>query len=209
MNISEFSIKRPVFAIVCSILILVFGGVSYKFLSLREYPAIDPPNITVRTSYTGANSDIIESQITEPIEKAVNGIQGIRTITSSSNQGSSVVTVEFNLDVDLDNAASDVRDKVSQALRQLPADIDAPPVISKADASGDVVIILSIQSKEKSIIELSDFAENVLQEKLQTIPDVSGVNVFGLRKYAMRLNYKPEKNECLWHYSGRYKEHAR
>ncbi len=193
MNISEFSIKRPVFAIVCSILILVFGGVSYKFLSLREYPAIDPPNITVRTSYTGANSDIIESQITEPIEKAVNGIQGIRTITSSSNQGSSVVTVEFNLDVDLDNAASDVRDKVSQALRQLPADIDAPPVISKADASGDVVIILSIQSKEKSIIELSDFAENVLQEKLQTIPDVSGVNVFGLRKYAMRLNYKPEK----------------
>jgi hydrophobe/amphiphile efflux-1 (HAE1) family protein len=193
MNISEFSIKRPVFAIVCSILILVFGGVSYKFLSLREYPAIDPPNITVRTSYTGANSDIIESQITEPIEKAVNGIQGIRTITSSSNQGSSVVTVEFNLDVDLDNAASDVRDKVSQALRQLPADIDAPPVISKADASGDVVIILSIQSKDKSIIELSDFAENVLQEKLQTIPDVSGVNVFGLRKYAMRLNYKPEK----------------
>ncbi len=193
MNISEFSIKRPVFAMVCSILILVFGGVAYKFLSLREYPAIDPPNITVRTSYTGANSDIIESQITEPIEKAVNGIQGIRTITSSSNQGSSVVTVEFNLDVNLDNAASDVRDKVSQALRQLPADIDAPPVISKADASGDVIIILSVQSKEKSIIELSDFAENVLQEKLQTIPDVSGVNVFGLRKYAMRLNYWPDK----------------
>ncbi|MDI1234458.1 MAG: efflux RND transporter permease subunit [bacterium] len=193
MNISEFSIKRPVFAMVCSILILVFGGVAYKFLSLREYPAIDPPNITVRTSYTGANSDIIESQITEPIEKAVNGIQGIRTITSSSNQGSSVVTVEFNLDVNLDNAASDVRDKVSQSLRQLPADIDAPPVISKADASGDVVIILSVQSKQKSMIELSDFAENVLQEKLQTIPDVSGVNVFGLRKYAMRLNYMPEK----------------
>jgi len=172
---------------------MVFGGVAYKFLSLREYPAIDPPNITVRTSYTGANSEIIESQITEPIEKAVNGIQGIRTITSSSNQGSSVVTVEFNLDVDLDNAASDVRDKVSQSLRQLPADIDAPPVISKADASGDVVIILAVQSKEKNSIELSDFAENVLQEKFQTIPDVSGVNVFGLRKYAMRLSYKPEK----------------
>jgi hydrophobe/amphiphile efflux-1 (HAE1) family protein len=193
MNISELSLKRPVFAIVCSIIIIVFGGVAYKFLSLREYPAIDPPNITVRTSYTGANSDIIESQITEPIEKAVNGIQGIRTITSSSNQGTSVITVEFNLDVNLDNAASDVRDKVSQALRQLPADIDAPPVISKADASGDVVIILSVQSKEKTILELSDFAENVLQEKLQTIPDVSGVNVFGLRKYAMRINYDPDK----------------
>ncbi len=193
MNISEFSLKRPVFATVCSILILVFGAVAYKFLSLREYPAIDPPNITVRTSYTGANSDIIESQITEPIEKAVNGIQGIRTITSSSNQGTSNVTVEFNLDVNLDNAASDVRDKVSQALRQLPADIDAPPVISKADASGDVIIILSVQSKEKSIIELSDFAENVLLEKLQTIPDVSGVNIFGLRKHAMRINYNPDK----------------
>ncbi|MES2617415.1 MAG: efflux RND transporter permease subunit [Bacteroidota bacterium] len=193
MNISEISLKRPVFAMVCSIIIIVFGGVAYKFLSLREYPAVDPPNITVRTSYTGANSDIIENQITEPLEKAVNGIQGIRTITSSSNQGTSVITVEFNLDVNLDNAASDVRDKVSQALRQLPADIDAPPVISKADASGDVIIILSVQSKEKSILELSDFAENVLQEKLQTIPDVSGVNVFGLRKYAMRLYYNPER----------------
>ncbi len=193
MTLSELSLKRPVFAIVCSIIIIVFGAVAYKFLSLREYPAIDPPNITVRTNYTGANSDIIESQITEPLEKAINGIQGIRTITSSSNQGSSVITVEFNLDVDLDDAASDVRDKVGQALRQLPADIDAPPVISKADASGDVVIILAIQSREKNILELSDFAENVLQEKFQTIPDVSGVNIFGLRRYAMRLDYKPER----------------
>lgn len=193
MSISEFSLKRPVFAIVCSIIIIVFGGVAYKYLSLREYPAIDPPNITIRTNYTGANSDIIESQITEPIEKAVNGIQGIRTITSSSNQGSSVVTVEFNLDVDLDAAASDVRDKVGQALRQLPADIDAPPVISKADASGDVIIILAVQSQEKTMLELSDFAENVLQEKFQTIPDVAGVNIFGLRRYAMRLDYKPDR----------------
>ncbi len=193
MNISELSLKRPVFAIVCSIIIIVFGAVAFKFLSLREYPAIDPPNITVRTNYTGANSDIIESQITEPLEKAVNGIQGIRTITSSSNQGSSVITVEFNLDVDLDDAASDVRDKVGQALRQLPADIDAPPVISKADASGDVIIILSMQSREKNILELSDFSENVLQEKFQTIPDVAGVNIFGLRRYAMRLDYKPDR----------------
>lgn len=193
MNIAEFSLKRPVFAIVCSIIILVFGTVAFKFLSLREYPAIDPPNITVRTNYTGANSDIIESQITEPLEKAINGIQGIRSITSSSNQGSSVITVEFNLEVDLDNAASDVRDKVAEAQRQLPADIDAPPVIRKADASGDVIIILAVQSRDKSILELSDFAETVLQEKFQTIPDVSGVNVFGLRRYAMRLDYYPDK----------------
>ena len=147
MNLAEFSLKRPVFAIVCSIIIMVFGYVGYSFLSLREYPAIDPPNISVRTLYTGANADIIESQITEPLEKAINGIQGIRSITSSSNQGRSSISVEFNLDVNLDDAASDVRDKVSQATRNLPADIDAPPVISKADASGDVVIILAIQSQ--------------------------------------------------------------
>ncbi|MEN9346130.1 MAG: hypothetical protein RLZZ60_1599, partial [Bacteroidota bacterium] len=192
MSIAEFSIKRPVFAIVCSIIILVFGAVDYKFLSVREYPAIDPPNITVKTNYTGANSDIIESQITEPLEKAINGIQGIRTITSNSNQGSSSITVEFNLGVDLDAAASDVRDKVSQAIKQLPADIDAPPVVSKTDASGDVIIILSVQSKEKSAIQLSDFAETVLQEKFQTIPEVSQVNVFGLRRYAMRIEYNPQ-----------------
>lgn len=193
MNIAELSLKRPVFAIVCSIVIIVFGAVSFSFLSLREYPAIDPPNITVRTNYTGANSDIIESQITEPLEKAVNGIQGIRTITSSSNQGSSVITVEFNLDVDLETAANDVRDKVAQAQRQLPADIDAPSVVSKADASGDVIIILAVQSRDKGVLELSDFAENVLQEKFQTIQDVSGVNVFGLRRYAMRLDYRPDR----------------
>ncbi|MES2559480.1 MAG: efflux RND transporter permease subunit [Bacteroidota bacterium] len=193
MNISEFSLKRPVFAIVCSIAIMLFGAVGFDFLSLREYPAVDPPIITVRTNYTGANADIVETQITEPLEKAINGIQGIRTISSASNTGSSTITVEFNLDINLDNAASDVRDKVSQALRNLPADIDAPPVVSKADANSDVIIILSVQSKNKTILELSDFAENVMQEKLQTIPEVSAVNIFGQRKYAMRLWYNPDK----------------
>lgn len=197
MNISELSLKRPVFATVCSIVILIFGGVAFKFLSLREYPAIDPPNITVRTSYTGANSDIIETQITEPLEKAINGIQGIRTITSQSNLGSSVITVEFNLDIDLEAAASDVRDKVSQALRNLPADIDAPPVVSKADANSDVILILSVQSEKRTILELSDFAENTLAEQLQTIPEVSGVNIFGQRKYAMRIWFKPDRMEAM------------
>ncbi len=193
MNISEISLKRPVFAMVCSIVILVFGGVAYKFLSVREYPAIDPPNITVRTSYTGASADIIETQITEPLEKAINGIQGIRTISSASNLGSSVITVEFNLDVELEDAAGDVRDKVSQALRNLPADIDAPPVVTKADANADVILILSVQSEKRTILELTDFAENVLGEQLQTIPEVSGVNIFGLRRYAMRLWFNPDK----------------
>lgn len=197
MNISELSLKRPVFATVCSLIILVFGVVAYNFLSVREYPAIDPPNITVRTSYTGANAEIIESQITEPLEKSINGIQGIRTITSSSNLGSSVITVEFNLDVDLDDAAGDVRDKVSQALRNLPADIDAPPVVSKADANSDVILILSVQSEKRTILELSDFAENVLSEQLQTIPEVSGINIFGQRKYAMRIWLKPDRMDAF------------
>jgi hydrophobe/amphiphile efflux-1 (HAE1) family protein len=193
MNISDFSINRPVFAIVCSILIMLFGLVGLQFLSVREFPAIDPPNISVRTSYTGANADIIETQITEPLEKAINGIEGIRTISSSSNQGSSVINVEFNLNVNLDNAASDVRDKVSQALRQLPADIDAPPVVSKADANSEVILILAVQSRKRTILEISDFAENVLLEKLQTIPEVSGISIFGQRRYAMRIWFKPEK----------------
>src|SRR5689334_2225112 len=133
MNLSDVSINRPVLAIVMSLIIILFGGIGYKFLGVREFPSIDPPIITVRTNYTGANADVIESQITEPLEKAINGIAGVRTISSSSNLGSSVITVEFNVGYNLEAAANDVRDKVSQAIRQLPQDIDAPPVVTKAD----------------------------------------------------------------------------
>src|SRR5512147_1505693 len=113
MNISELSLRRPVLAIVLNIIIVLFGVIGFKFLGVRDYPAIDPPNISVRTSYPGANADIIETQITEPLEKAVNGIAGVRNISSSSNQGVSNISVEFNLDVGLEAAANDVRDKVS------------------------------------------------------------------------------------------------
>src|SRR5215212_1389929 len=135
MNISEISLKRPVLAIVMNVLIIVFGVIGFKYLGVRDYPAIDPPNINVRTSYPGANPDIIESQITEPLEKAINGIAGVKNITSLSSSGSSNINVEFDLSVDLEAAANDVRDKASQATRSLPSDLDAPPVISKADAS--------------------------------------------------------------------------
>jgi hydrophobe/amphiphile efflux-1 (HAE1) family protein len=193
MNISELSLKRPVLATVMNLLILLFGVVGYTFLAVREYPAIDPPNVNVRTSYTGANADIIESQITEPLEKAINGIPGIRTITSSSSQSSSNITVEFDLDADLEAAANDVRDKVSQAQRQLPQDIDAPPVVSKADANSDFIIILAVQSPSKGLMELSDYAENVLMERFQTIPQVSGVNIFGQKRPSMRIWIDPDK----------------
>src|SRR6201995_6132609 len=156
MNISELSLKRPVLATVMNLMIILFGVVGYTFLAVRDYPAIDPPIITVTTSYTGANPDIIESQITEPLEKQVNGIPGIRTISSSSTLGSSNITVEFNLGVDLEAAASDVRDKVGQAQRSLPLDIDAPPVVTKSDANADFILILAVQSRTKSLMELSE-----------------------------------------------------
>lgn len=193
MNISELSLKRPVFATVMNVFIILLGVVGYTFLAVRDYPAIDPPVITVSTSYTGANSDIIESQITEPLEKQINGIPGIRTITSSSALGSSNITVEFNLGTDLEAAASDVRDKVSQAQRSLPQDIDAPPVISKEDANSDFILLLAVQSRSKGLMELSDYAEQVLQQQLQTIEGISSVNIFGQKRYAMRIWLKPDK----------------
>ncbi|HPH85537.1 MAG TPA: efflux RND transporter permease subunit [Ferruginibacter sp.] len=197
MNISAFSLKRPVFATVLNLMIILFGVVGYTFLAIRDYPAIDPAVISVRTSYTGANPEIIESQITEPLEKQINGIPGIKTITSSSSLGSSNISVEFELGVDLEAAASDVRDKVGQASRSLPQDVDAPPVVTKADANSDFILILAVQSRTKGLLELSDYAENVLQQQFQTINQVSSVNIFGQKRYAMRLWLNPDKMDAF------------
>jgi multidrug efflux pump len=157
MNISEFSLRRPVFAIVMNIIIVVFGVIGFKFLGVRDYPAIDPPNISVRTAYPGANSDVIETQITEPLEKAINGIAGIKNITSSSSNGSSNINVEFDLSMDLESAANDVRDKVSQAVRSLPSDLDAPPVVSKADASSDPILSMTVQSTTRNPLQMTEY----------------------------------------------------
>ncbi|MFN6374460.1 MAG: efflux RND transporter permease subunit [Chitinophagia bacterium] len=192
MNLSEISIKRPVFAVVCSIVIIIFGFIGYSFLGVREYPAIDPPVVNVRTSYVGANAEIIEQQITEPLEKAVNGVEGVKYITSSSSQGSSNITVEFELGVDLERAANDVREKVSQVAGRLPQDIDAPPTVAKQDSDSDPIIFMQMQSNKRSLLELSDLAENIIQERLQTISGVSGVNIFGQRP-AMRIWFDPVK----------------
>ena len=193
MSLSAICIRRPVLAIVLNLVIILFGVIGFSFLGVREYPSIDPPIITVRTSYTGANSDVMESQITEPLEKAINGIAGIRVISSSSSQGTSNISVEFNLDVDLETAANDVRDKVSQATRQLPQDIDAPPVVTKADANSDAILTLTLQSDTKNQLQVSDYAENVIAERLQTIPGVSAVQIWGQKKYAMRIWMDPAK----------------
>ena len=193
MNISELSLKRPVLATVMNLMIILFGVVGYTFLAVRDYPAIDPPVISINTSYTGANPDIIESQVTEPLEKQINGIPGIRTISSSSVLGYSSITVEFNLGVDLEAAASDVRDKVALASRNLPLDIDAPPVVSKADANSDPILILAVQSNTMGLMELSDYAEIVLQQQLQTINNVSSVAIFGQKRYSMHIWLNPDR----------------
>lgn len=193
MSISTTSIKRPVLAIVMNLVIILFGIIGYNFLGVREYPSIDPTIISVRTSYPGANSDIIESQITEPLEKSINSIDGIRNITSSSNQGTSNITVEFNLGKDIDEAANDVRDKVSQAARNLPKDIDGLPTVSKADANSDAIISMTIQSDKRGVTDLSDFAENVIADRIQTIPGVSSMQIQGQRRYAMRIRIDPTR----------------
>jgi HAE1 family hydrophobic/amphiphilic exporter-1/multidrug efflux pump len=193
MSLSTLSIKRPVFTIVINLLIILFGILGFSYLGVREFPSIDPAVINVRTNYTGANAEIIESQITEPLEKAINSIDGIRNITSSSNQGSSNITVEFKLEKNLEEAANDVRDKVSQAVRSLPQDIDAPPVVAKADADSDAIISMTVQSQSRNALELSDYAENVISERMQTIPGVSSVQIWGQKRYSMRIWMDPIK----------------
>ncbi|WP_126971063.1 efflux RND transporter permease subunit [Gynurincola endophyticus] len=193
MNISELSLRRPVLATVMNILIVIFGIIGFTFLGVRDYPAIDPPNVNVSTSYPGANAEIVESQITEPLEKEINGIPGVKNITSTSSQGSSRINVEFELGVDLEAAANDVRDKVSRAKRQLPDDIPSDPVVSKADASSDAIISMTVQSTTKNPLQLTEYAQNVLVERLQTIPGVSGIQIWGEKRYAMRIWFNPSK----------------
>jgi len=192
MNLSETSIRRPVLATVMSLIIVLFGVTGFFFLGVREYPAVDPPLVTIQTNYTGANPDVIASQITEPLEQVINGIAGIRTISSESRQERSVITVEFTLDTDLDTAANDVRDRVSRASRSLPADAD-PPIVDKADADATPIIFMSMQSDSRSILEVSDIADRLVRERMETIPGVSSVRIWGEKRYAMRLWMDPVK----------------
>ena len=190
MNISELSIRRPVLATVLTLIILLFGAVGYISLGVREYPSVDNPIISVSCSYAGANADVIENQITEPLEQNINGIPGIRSLTSVSQQGSSRITVEFELSVDLETAANDVRDKVSRAQRYLPRDCD-PPTVSKADADATPILMVAIQSVKRSLLELSEIADLTVKEQLQTIPEVSSVSIWGEKRYCMRLWLDP------------------
>lgn len=192
MNISELSIRRPVLATVLTLIILLFGFIGYTSLGVREYPSVDNPIISVSCSYPGANADVIENQITEPLEQNINGIPGIRSLSSVSSQGSSRITVEFELSVDLETAANDVRDKVSRAQRYLPRDCD-PPTVSKADADATPILMVAIGSDKRTLLEISEIADLTVKEQLQTIPDVSSVEIWGEKKYSMRLWLDPVK----------------
>ena len=192
MNLSSVSINRPVLATVISILILLFGIIGYSFLGVREYPSVDPPIITVTTNYIGANADVVESQITEVLEENINGIAGIRSLSSTSADGRSTITVEFELDVDLEAATNDVRDRVSQAVRNLPPDCD-PPVVAKTSADSNPIVSMTIQSDQRTLLELSEIANNIFKERLQTIPGVSEIRIWGEKKYSMKLLLDPVK----------------
>lgn len=192
MSISSLSIRRPVLATVMSIIIVLFGVIGYNYLGVREYPAVDPPIVTVTTNYTGANADIIESQITEPLEESINGIAGIETMTSVSREGRSTITVEFNLGIDMEAAANDVRDRVSRSLRRLPPDVDNP-IVSKADADSNPIIFLNVRSDMRDLMDLTEFATTEFKERFETIPGVSEVNIWGAKEYSMRLWMEPSR----------------
>jgi multidrug efflux pump len=192
MTLYTLSIRRPVLAIVMSITIVLFGILGFSFLGVREYPSLDPPNISVSTSYRGASADVIESQITEPLEAAVNGVDGIRTLTSTSRDGRSTIQTEFDLGTDLERAANDVRDHVSRAMRNLPPDAD-PPIVSKADADARPIAGISVRSTSRNLLELSRIAEEAFVERLQTIPNVASVDIWGEKTYSMRLWIDPNK----------------
>ncbi len=190
MNLSVLSIKRPVLATVFAIVIVIFGFIGFSYLGIREFPSVDPPIVTVTTNYIGSSADIIESQITEPLEEEINSVSGIKTLSSISADGRSTIKVEFDLGVDMDNAANDIRDKVSQAVRNLPPDAD-PPIVQKSDADAQTIFALTVQSKQRNLLELSDIGLNIFKEQIQTIPGISDVAIWGDKRYSMRLEMDP------------------
>ncbi len=192
MQLPEISIRRPVFATVLSLLIVLVGVVSFTRLNVREYPKIDNPVVTVETKYTGASSAVIESQVTKTLEDSLSGIEGVDVITSISRQEQSQITVNFVLSRDADSAAADVRDKVSRVRQRLPQGIDEP-VISKVEADASPVIWLSFSADTLNALELTDYANRIAKPMLQTAPGASDVRIFGERKYAMRIWLDPDR----------------
>ncbi len=191
MRLSHLSIDRPVLTIVISLFLGVLGIIAIPQLGVREFPSVDPPIITVTTNYGGASADVVANEITEPLEESVNGVAGIRSISSVSREGSSTITVEFTLATDLETAANDVRDRVSRVIKNLPADAD-PPTVAKADANSFPILLMTVQSDTRDILDVS-YMGTQLAERLETIPGVASVGIWGEKQYAMRLYLDPVK----------------
>ncbi|MFP8778221.1 efflux RND transporter permease subunit [Hydrogenophaga sp. RWCD_12] len=192
MQLPEISIRRPVFASVLSLLILLVGWVSFKELTVREYPKIDEPTVSVQTRFAGASSEVMESQVTKTLEDSLAGIEGVDVITSTSRQEQSNITVRFKLERDPDSAAADVRDKVSRVRQRLPQGIDEP-VIAKVEADAFPVIWLALSSDTHNALQLSDLANRIAKPVLQTAPGAADVRVYGERKYSMRIWIDPDR----------------
>ncbi|HRC87630.1 MAG TPA: efflux RND transporter permease subunit, partial [Thermoanaerobaculia bacterium] len=186
MSLYTVALRRPVLAVVLSLVILLFGAIAFALLPVREFPSVDPPTITVTANYQGANADVIETQVTEPLEDAINGVAGIRTLTSTSREGRSTITVEFELGSDLEQATNDVRDRVGSAISRLPPDID-PPQVSKSNADSQPIVQITLSSSQRDLLELTRFAREVFAERLQTIPGVAASDIYGERTFALRL----------------------
>src|SRR5436190_7361684 len=186
MFISDISVKRPVLATVMSLMLIVLGVVAYSNLPLRELPNVDAPVVSVSTSYRGADAAVVESRVTKPLEDAISGIEGIRTVTSSSQTGQSQISIEFSLAREIEGAANDVRDAVSRVVGRLPKEAD-PPQVFKVDTSGDPILWLNLASKRLNQQELTDYAQRFVVDRLSAVDGVASVIIGGEQRYAMRI----------------------
>lgn len=192
MSLSSLSIRKPVLAGVFSLLLIILGIVGWKQLGVREFPLTEPPVISVITFYPGASPDVIASKLTRPMEESIAEANGIRTISSESREQVSVISIEFNREVDIEDALNDVRDKVAKSRKQLPTDVD-PPIVQKASSPDNLVAFLEVESDTKDIKEVSHLASTIIKDKMQSIPGISNVAIVGEHKYAMRLRFDPAK----------------
>lgn len=186
MLLSDLSVKRPVFATVLNILLVVFGIVAFTMLPLREYPDIDRPIVSIDTDYPGASAEVVETQVTQLVEDRISGIEGIKNISSSSSNGRSSISIEFNLTRDIDAASNDVRERVSRVLDNLPEEAD-PPEVSKASSDESTIVWYNLRSESMSILELTDYAERYIVDRLSVADGVARVVIGGDRRYAMRV----------------------
>jgi multidrug efflux pump len=186
MKLSDISIKRPVFATVISLLLIVLGVMAFSRLTLRELPAIDPPVVSVEVTYPGASAAVVETRVTQILEDALAGIEGINTIESRSSSGRSNISIEFNLTRDIEDAANDVRSAVSRVMDRLPEEAD-PPQVAKVEADADVIVWLNMSSTNMDTLQLSDYAERYVVDRLSSIDGVAQVRIGGQQRYAMRI----------------------